>query len=195
MKGYKAFNKDWTSKNRNFKYEIGKTYETQENLIMCQKGFHFCINSCDVLNYYSDADCKYAIIEAEGEIQTEGDKSVCNKITIVKEITKNDLLQAHKEIIKKPSTTGRWAHSSTTGNWANSSTTGENSISIACGILSKVKGEKGFIFIADWREKNDKWYIQKTYTAKVGEKILRKTIKPNYWYWFQDGKLMEEKAE
>lgn len=186
MKGYKAFNKDWTSKKGNFKYEVGKTYETQENLVMCEKGFHFCVNSCDVLNYYSEADCKYAIIEAEGEIQTIDDKSVCSKITIVKEITKNELLQAHKEIIKNPSTTGNSAHSSTTG---------ENSISIACGIQSKAKAKKGFIFLADWRLKNNDWHIYKTYTAKVGEKILRKTIKPNHWYWFQDGKLMEEKQK
>ena len=127
IRGYKAFNKDWTC--IGYKYEVGKTYTTEEEIKLCDKGFHFCINSCDVINYYSDADCKYAIIEAEN-IKTDGDKSVCNKITIVKEISKSELLQAHKEIItKKPkekvdSTTGDWAHSSTTGYRAHSSTTG-----------------------------------------------------------------------
>lgn len=38
MKGYKAFNKGLTC--RNFKYEVGKTYEEQE-LGLCRKGFHF----------------------------------------------------------------------------------------------------------------------------------------------------------
>jgi len=55
-KGYKAFNKDWTCKD--FQYEVGKTYTTNEDIQMCEKGFHFCLNSCDVIEYYNGADCK-----------------------------------------------------------------------------------------------------------------------------------------
>lgn len=39
MKAYKGFNHDWTCKD--FQYEIGKTYET-DNILMCERGFHAC---------------------------------------------------------------------------------------------------------------------------------------------------------
>jgi len=284
IKGYKAFNKDWTC--LGFKYEVGKTYKiNKKDLKMCQRGFHFCKNSCDVLQYYDDIDCKYAIVEAQN-VTTKDNKSVCSEITIVKEITKNELLQAHQNKSKNISTTGNNAHSSTTGDLAHSSTTGNNAhsstagnnahssttgynahssttgynahssttgnsahsstagnnahssttgdyahsstagnsahssttgynahssttgdyaysstagyncISISCGIRGKAKATKGFIFIADWRYTTRKqWYILNTYTAKIGKKIKGKTIKPDHWYWFEKGKLMEEKAE
>ena len=246
IKGYKAFNKDWTC--RGFQYEIGKTYTTNENIKICEKGYHFCLNSCDVINYYEGADCKYAIVEAE-EVTTEGDKSVCKKITIIKEITKNELLQAHKEGLKsKKSTTGDSAHSSTTGNHAHSSTTGDsahssttgdsahssttgnrahssttgyrahssttgneahssttgdrayssttgkNSVSVALGITAKAKATKGFITIANWKYDKE-WILKEVCSQQVGKKLKGKTIKPNHWYWFEEGKLQEEKAE
>jgi hypothetical protein len=295
IKGYKAFNKDWTC--RDFQYEVGKTYKTDKKE-MCSEGFHFCLNSCEVIKYYPDADCKYAMVEAK-DIETRDNKSVCTEITIIKEITKNELLQAHKEAItKKPktrensttgegahssttgdrahssttgdkahssttgdkahssttgdkahssttgynahssttgynayssttgdrahssttgyeahssttgyeahssttgdnahsSTTGDNAHSSTTGYEAHSSTTGENTVSISTGIISKAKTEKGFITIANWVYE-DKWVLKEVCSQKVGKKLKGKTLKPNTWYWFEDNKLMEEKAK
>lgn len=53
MKGYKGFDKDL--KCRDFQYEIGKTYETDEAKL-CEKGFHFCEAPFDVLNYYAIVD-------------------------------------------------------------------------------------------------------------------------------------------
>jgi hypothetical protein len=215
--GYKAFNKDWTC--REFKYEVGKTYTIKGKLELCLNGFHFCRNSCDVLNYYLDINCKYALIEAEN-VKDDDDKSVCSKITILKEISKNELLQAHKNNIKpNEATTGEYAHSSTTGDYANSSTTGrgahssttghgahssttgqdahssttgKNSISIAVGIKSKAKAENGFITISNWIKKNGEWVLKEVKSQQVGKKIKGKTIKPNHWYWFKNNKLMEE---
>ena len=118
------------------------------------------------------------------------------------------------------STTGEWANASTTGEWAHASTTGykayastmgkrahaltaeykayastmgENSISCALGVESRCKAVKGFIVIVDWRYK-DEWFIEKVYSAKVGDKIKGVVIKPDTWYWFENGKLMEEKV-
>ena len=45
VKGYKAFNPDWTCKK--FKYEVGKTYEMNEMPVICERGFHFCENLAD----------------------------------------------------------------------------------------------------------------------------------------------------
>lgn len=39
----------------NFQYELGKTYEKEENdkeIIVCHSGFHFCLNLDDVMHYY-----------------------------------------------------------------------------------------------------------------------------------------------
>ena len=51
VKGFKVFNPDWTC--RGFQYEVGQTCE--ENVIprVCGRGFHFCKQARDCLNYYS----------------------------------------------------------------------------------------------------------------------------------------------
>lgn len=41
MKAYKAFNPDMTC--RGFQYEIGQTYEMEEEPIKCERGFHACL--------------------------------------------------------------------------------------------------------------------------------------------------------
>ncbi len=91
MKGYKVFNKDWTC--RDFKFEVGKTYESQGELRVCQNGFHFCEKAVDCFNYYSfNSENKVAEIIAHGEVLTEGDKSCTNKIEIVQEIEWSEVL-------------------------------------------------------------------------------------------------------
>jgi len=313
LKGFKATDKE--GKCQGFQFEVGKIYKEKGEIKMCSKGFHFCKNAHDVLNYYSGVDSRFFEVEALGKVLSEEDKSVTNELKIIKEITKSELLQntLKPKRIKKSknsttgykahssttgygahsittgykahssttgygahsittgyeahsSTTGDWAHSittgneahssttgygahsittgneahssttghrahsittgneahssttgygahssttgygayssttghrahsSTTGNEAHSSTTGENSISSALGIGSKAKAENGFIIVVDWRkDKNFNYYINKIHSAKIGDKINRKTIKKNHWYWFEDGKLYEEK--
>ena len=93
MKGYKVFNGDWTC--RDFKYEVGKTYEMEESPQCCGRGFHFCTNLADCFNYYSfDANNKVAEIEALGEIDKDNDdtKHCTNKIKIVREIAWEEVL-------------------------------------------------------------------------------------------------------
>lgn len=40
MKGYKGFDSNF--KCRDFQYEVGREYETDEELELCENGFHFC---------------------------------------------------------------------------------------------------------------------------------------------------------
>ena len=92
MKGYKVFNPDFTC--RGFQYEVGKTYE--ENVVpdVCEVGFHFCQKLADCFSYYDfNPNNKVAEIEALGDID-EGDNKCCtNKITIVQEITWQEVLE------------------------------------------------------------------------------------------------------
>jgi len=92
MKAYKVFDK--YLKCRGFQYEIGKTYEMQERPILCKRGFHACLKVSDCFNYYSfDIQNRICEVELEGIILgLEENKQCCNKITILKEITWNEML-------------------------------------------------------------------------------------------------------
>ena len=92
MKGYKGFNKDLTC--IDFKYEIGETYEIEEEPIICEKGFHFCKELEDVFNYYPFyKKNRFCIVEAYEDIITNGNKKYCtNKIKIVRELSLDEII-------------------------------------------------------------------------------------------------------
>ena len=91
IKGYKVFNPDWTCKD--FQYEVGKTFLHKGNISMCGSGFHFCQVASDCFNYYQfDSKNKVAEVLAIDLVETEGNKSVTNKITIVREVEWSELL-------------------------------------------------------------------------------------------------------
>ena len=92
VRGYKGFENDMTC--RGFQYEPGKVYEMDGEIKPCERGFHFCRNAADVFNYYERKDFRYADVEALGEEIECGDKSVTNKIRIVRELTRTELLEA-----------------------------------------------------------------------------------------------------
>ena len=90
-KGYKVFHSDWTC--RGFQYEVGKTYEEDVVPDVCEVGFHFCPKLADCFSYYNfDPNNKVAEIEAIGDIDEGNNKCCTNKITIVREITWQEVL-------------------------------------------------------------------------------------------------------
>lgn len=91
IKGYKVFNSDWTC--RDFQYKVGETYIHNGNIKMCVSGFHFCQKASDCFSYYQfDSNNKVAEIEAIGLVETSGNKSVTDKIVIVREVPWQELL-------------------------------------------------------------------------------------------------------
>ena len=91
IKGYKVFNSDWTC--IGFQYQVGQTYTHDGDIGMCSSGFHFCRIAADCFNYYSfDPMNKVAEVEAIGDVESSGDKSVTNKIAILREISWIELL-------------------------------------------------------------------------------------------------------
>ncbi|WP_425415798.1 DUF7666 domain-containing protein, partial [Paenibacillus tianmuensis] len=85
MKGFKAFEKGLVC--RGFQYSEGKTFEQTGAPEVCGRGFHFCENPLDVLNYYPLVDengevTDFASVEALGDVRTKDDKSATNKIEI-----------------------------------------------------------------------------------------------------------------
>ena len=91
VKGYKVFNSDWTC--RGFQYEVGETFVHEGDIAMCGQGFHFCQKASDCFNYYSfDSNNKVAEVEALDLVETRSDKSVTNKLHIIREISWQELL-------------------------------------------------------------------------------------------------------
>ena len=88
-KGYKVFHSNWNFKG--MKFEAGKIYEENETPKYCQKGFHYCLNLLDCLDYCvigEEKEYRIAEVAALGEIDfySLGRKCCTNKIKIIKEL-------------------------------------------------------------------------------------------------------------
>jgi hypothetical protein len=91
IKGYKVTNPNYTCKR--FKFKVGKTYIHKGEIEPCKSGFHFCINPADCFNYYEfRSKNKVFEIESLDKFITRGNKTVCNKIKIIRELTWQEVL-------------------------------------------------------------------------------------------------------
>ena len=102
---YKGFDKDL--KCRDFQYEIGKEYEIDGEIKVCEKGFHACENPLEVFNYYLlDKDCdlaRFCEVEQSGNIDKENSTTkICSsKIKIKAELKLANIIKAGVEWIKE----------------------------------------------------------------------------------------------
>ena len=91
MKGYKAFLQDMTTKHDdNTVYEVGKTYTVEDEIKICENGYHFCKKCVDVYDYYSKP-CRICEVSVTGAVQTQGNKSVGRKLKILRELTADEI--------------------------------------------------------------------------------------------------------
>lgn len=89
VKGHKATDGDMTC--RGFQYELGKTFEHDGELSMCNSGFHFCIHPSGVWTYYSGNNTRVFEIEAYEVLDERYGcgadvKMVAKKIKFIREI-------------------------------------------------------------------------------------------------------------
>ena len=89
VKGFKGFNQDLTC--RGFQYEIGKTYEYDGNIELCSQGFHFCRKLQDVHTFYNLKESRICEIVADGKIIDDDKKSVCARISIIRELSREEI--------------------------------------------------------------------------------------------------------
>jgi hypothetical protein len=89
MKGYKGFDKNLRCRNK--QYKVGRAYETKENIAVCAHGFHFCERLADVQAYYPFRNSRVCEVEALGRVITRGNKSVTNRIRIIRELSKKEI--------------------------------------------------------------------------------------------------------
>ena len=89
--GFKRFNPDWTC--REFQYEVGHTYTIGCDPMLCERGFHFCLEPKDCYGYYPpDPGFKtalvvgnlYTLVPTSSRVDS---KCVTKSITILKDLT------------------------------------------------------------------------------------------------------------
>lgn len=93
MKGYKALNMDMSSAYNSIAYEIGKKYTITGKLEMYRNGFDFCKCLEDTELSREITKSRIFEVEAEGEIINEGNKFRAQSITLVRELSKEEIHQ------------------------------------------------------------------------------------------------------
>lgn len=91
---------------RDFKFEVGQTYEHQAPIKICNSGFHFCRKMGDVFDFYSPYGFSFTTFERaedfvmfeveatqktiHGIHSTNRQKSVTSKIKIIREVPRSE---------------------------------------------------------------------------------------------------------
>ena len=99
---YKVLDNDMCSPYQYFQYEMNKTYSTDEELELCESGFHACKNMYEMI-IWTDVnpikDCRFfECILGKTVIEDKDDhKVVSNSITLIKEIPFEEVDKSIKE--------------------------------------------------------------------------------------------------
>jgi len=150
IKGFKAFNPGLTC--RDFKFEVGKTYEHNGDVKICASGFHFCENPFAVWEYYP-VTSEFARVTGAEDLTTEGNKTVCRSLTIDAKISLDDMIKEGVKFIhaqidwKNPvnvtgadksnaATSGNNSNAATSGYKSNAATSGDKSNAATSGNYS-----------------------------------------------------------
>ena len=218
MKGYKAFKKglvcDPTGK-KPYQYAENTVFEQEDEAVICNKGFHFCKEPLDVLDYYPLVDengemTEFAEVEALDECKTDDNKKYCTKkLKIGAKIGFPALVQASVNFelekipteTKKKTTSGYYAQIGSSGDsaqigssgyYAQINSTGKHSVVCCAGHGGKVKAKKGsWITLSEW-----KYSKEENAAIPVCVKTVQvdgETIKEDTYYTLVNGEFVEVK--
>ena len=172
IKSYKGFDKNL--KCRDFQYEIGKEYEMDGEIKVCNRGFHACESPFDVFDHYTMIDSRFCEVEQDGNISKEdrGTKICSSKIKIKAELKLADMINLGVEWLKeitspekiktsikdnssgygaKIGSSGNGAKIGSSGYGAKIDSTGEGCVIMCAGINSVAKASKGsWITLSEW---------------------------------------------
>lgn len=202
IKSYKGFDKNL--KCRDFQYEIGKEYEMDGEIKVCNRGFHACESPFDVFDHYTMIDSRFCEVEQDGNISKKdrGTKICSSKIKIKAELKLADMINLGVEWLKeitspekiktsmKDNSSGNYAQIGSSGNGAQIDSTGEGCVIMCAGINSVAKASKGsWITLSEWSYSDKKQrYIPVCVKTEFvdGEKIKADT------YYKLDGGVFKE---
>ena len=202
---------------RGFQYKVGETYTTDQNIKLCENGFHAIAEDqspLSVFSYYPPATdgkpSRYCEVEADGEIKSDGDKICCSQLTVGAEIGIPGIVKAHIEWVKKHCKEKKEGGdgSSVSGGYR-SSVSGGNGSSVSGGDYSSVVsrgqsavGENGVAVARGNGVKvkgslgsllvcaieNDNDYSIKEWKSAI---VDGEVIKADTWYTVKDGEFIE----
>ena len=198
---YKGFDKDF--KCRGFQYEVGNTYETDDDIACCNRGFHACESPMEVFDYYDMLTSRFAEVEQSGKIDKEAasTKTCSSRIKIKAELKLADIINLGVEWLKEitspskieannTSNDGYSAKIGSSGDSAQIGSSGQDSVIMCAGHDSKAKAAIGsWITLAEWKRIEDVW---KPICVKT-EQVDGKRIKADAYYRLIDGKFEEVK--
>ena len=162
IKSYKGFDKNL--KCRDFQYEIGKEYEMDGEIKVCNRGFHACESPFDVFDHYTMIDSRFCEVEQDGNISKEdrGTKICSSKIKIKAELKLADMINLGVEWLKeitspekiktsiKDNSSGNYAQIGSSGNGAKIGSSGNGAQIGSSGNYAKIDstGEDSVIMCA-----------------------------------------------
>ena len=142
IKAYKGFNSDMTC--RGFQFEVGKEYEQEGKIEVCDNGFHACESPMDVFGYYPPSNSRYCEVKQSGSIDRGQDKIASSKIRIQCEIGLSGIIQAGVKFIldkinwkdDNATNTGNCSAATNTGDRSAATNTGDRSAATNTGYQS-----------------------------------------------------------
>lgn len=193
IKSYKGFDKNL--KCRDFQYEIGKEYEMDGEIKVCNRGFHACESPFDVFDHYTMIDSRFCEVEQDGNISKKdrGTKICSSKIKIKEELKLDGMINLGVEWLKEitsPEKIKTSMKDNSSGDGAQIDSTGEGCVIMCAGINSVAKASKGsWITLSEWSYSDKKQrYIPVCVKTEFvdGEKIKADT------YYKLDGGVFKE---
>lgn len=197
---YKAMNPDMTCQGK--KYEVGKTY-FEDKADCCNAGMHACENPFEVLRYYPMKDNpRFFEVECGGEISKsdKGSKLACTELTVKGELNFAGMLKATLDAVfrrvkdKEPfssgdsstaGTSGYYSTAAATGPYCRAKAEGNNSIAVANGYKSKVKGSVGcYLVLTEYDDDGNFLCADLKFVDGI-------SIKADTWYMLKDGLAVE----
>ena len=216
MIGYKGFDKDLKCKG--FQYRVGEIYKLDEEIKICERGFHFCDIPTAVFEFYAPADSRFALVEATGSIADDGKHKFCtDEIKIVKELTLTEMIAMTSTVYTNAGSwsvasnigycsvatgTGNWSVASNTGNCSAATNTGDCSAATNTGYCSvaSVSGKSSVaaVFGRDSKAKGafGCWLVLSEWNnSEIKDmqcfKVDGEIIKADVFYTLRDGKPVE----
>jgi hypothetical protein len=145
MKGFKAYNKGLVC--LGMRYKVGQTHELEGTVEICDRGFHFCENPLDVLNYYDLCESEFTEVEALGEVQGKDDdgdsKRVTNKLKIGAKLDLPGFIKASFNFLwekcnSEEKTSGRYSQLASSGHSSKLASSGDYSQLASSGDYSQL---------------------------------------------------------
>ena len=212
MKAYKGFNKDM--KCGGFQFEEGKAYH-EDTAVLCDCGFHACLDPLDCFEYYDPYDSVYHEVEIDNvSEQSENDtKVVAKDIKIgsrisIKDIVKESIDFTFSNVQKENNTdcasgysnrqaasghssrqaaSGDSSRQAASGEDSSQETTGKNCVMMSAGNDGRARGKIGsWIVLTEWKSRGNE-----SIPTVVAKRIDGIEVKEDTWYTLKNGEFVE----